>query len=382
LARKIRFIHTSDIHLDTSFAGSRFPSRLGDRKREAIRSTFRRIIEDAKREAVDFVLIAGDLFEHDRITPDTVQFLKQQFESLGGIRVFISPGNHDPYLRGSPYHDEAWPANVHIFRNEEFRVVELPDLGARVVGFGFNRTQLEEHHFARLDRLADDAVNIVVSHGSDLGRVPEGKAKHGPLTIEEVAGKNIQYCALGHYHQQRPVANPIDDTVVWYAGIPEGRGWDETGSRAYLFCEIENGQARVQGIECNQYPLQVLTIECEGFSTREQIIAAVLQQRGVIFNDRTILRIRLTGSLDPRLDLSTSEMEERLAGEVLHLQWEDQTQPALDFQVLAEEKTLCGWFVRALNERIANSAAEERETLERARQYGVQALLGREIRPR
>src|SRR5206468_4023212 len=148
-------------------------------------------IEDAKRETVDFVLIAGDLFEHDRITPDTVQFLKQQFESLGGIRVFISPGNHDPYLRGSPYHDEAWPANVHIFRSEEFRSVELPDLGARVVGFGFNRTQLEEHHFARLDRLADDAVNIVVSHGSDLGRVPEGKAKHGPLSIEEVAGNNI-----------------------------------------------------------------------------------------------------------------------------------------------------------------------------------------------
>ena len=234
----------------------------------------------------------------------------------------------------------------------------------------------------RLGRLPDDAVNIVVSHGSDLGRIPDGKSKHGPLTIEEIAGKNIQYCALGHYHQQRPIPNPIDDTAVWYSGIPEGRGWDETGGCGYLLGEIENGRARVKGIECGQYPLQVLDIDCEGFSTREQIIDAILQQRCARFNDRTILRVRLTGPLDPRLDLSTSEMEERLAEEVLYVQWEDLTHSALDFQVLAEEKTLCGRFVLALNERIANSSAEERETLERARSCGVQALLGREIRLR
>src|SRR5688572_8282950 len=67
----IRFIHTSDVHLDTSFAGSGFPSHLGDRKREAVRATFRSILEDALRRPVDLVLIAGDLFEHDRVSPDT-----------------------------------------------------------------------------------------------------------------------------------------------------------------------------------------------------------------------------------------------------------------------------------------------------------------------
>ena len=116
--RPVRFIHTSDVHLDTSFSGSGFPSRLGDRKREAIRGTFRRIMEDARSCNVDFVLIAGDLFELERITPDTFEFLKQQFENLGGIRVFISPGNHDPCAQGSPYREESWPANVHIFAEE------------------------------------------------------------------------------------------------------------------------------------------------------------------------------------------------------------------------------------------------------------------------
>ncbi len=100
--RPVRFIHTSDIHLDTSFSGAALPSRLGDRKREAVRGTFRRILEEAARLPADFVLVAGDLFEHDRVTADTVEFLKQQFAALGEIRVFIAPGNHDPYLRGSP----------------------------------------------------------------------------------------------------------------------------------------------------------------------------------------------------------------------------------------------------------------------------------------
>jgi len=58
IMKPVRFIHTSDIHLDTSFSGSGFSSRLGDRKREAIRATFRRIVEDARSHEVDFLLVA------------------------------------------------------------------------------------------------------------------------------------------------------------------------------------------------------------------------------------------------------------------------------------------------------------------------------------
>jgi exonuclease SbcD len=173
----VRFIHTSDIHLDTSFSGSGFPSRLGDRKREAIRATFRRIIADARLYKVDFVLIAGDLYESDRVTPDTVEFLKQQFENLEGSGIFISPGNHDPYMQGSPYKEEAWPKNVHIFDREEFQSIDLPNLGVRVSGFGFVHALLEDHPFQLLNVLPKEAFNVVLSHGSDLSRVPAGKSR-------------------------------------------------------------------------------------------------------------------------------------------------------------------------------------------------------------
>ena len=148
--------------------------------------------------------------------------------------------------RDLPTGKKSWPANVHIFNAEEFRSVELPDLGVRVTGFGFTRTQMDEHHFQRLPVLSNELFNIVLSHGSDVSRVPAGKSKHGPFTIEEIAGKNIQYCALGHYHQQHRVPNPVDETQIWYSGIPEGRGWDEEGACGYLAGEIENGGVRVE----------------------------------------------------------------------------------------------------------------------------------------
>ncbi|HTY64951.1 MAG TPA: DNA repair exonuclease [Acidobacteriota bacterium] len=380
--KPVRFIHTSDVHLDTSFSGSGFPSRLGDRKREAIRGTFRRIMDDARTSDADFVLIAGDLFELERITPDTFEFLKRQFESLGSIRVFIAPGNHDPCVQGSPYREEAWPANVHIFNAEEFQSVELPELGVRVTGFGFTHTQMDAHHFQQLPILPTELFNIVVTHGSDVSRVPAGKSKHGPFTIEEIIGKNVQYCALGHYHQQHMVSNPVDDTLAWYSGIPEGRGWDEEGACGYLVGEIEDGRVRVESRICSQYDLNTLTVNCDSFATREQILDSILERRGVGFNSKSILRVQLTGAMDPRLDLSLTELEERLAGEVLHIRWEDQTHPALDFDSIALEKTLRGRFVRILNERIADAAENERTVLERARLYGVQALSGREVRLR
>jgi DNA repair exonuclease SbcCD nuclease subunit len=380
--KPVRFIHTSDVHLDTSFSGSGFPSWLGDRKREAIRATFRRIIEDARNDEVDFVLIAGDLFELERITPDTFEFIKQQLATLGGVRVFIAPGNHDPCAPGSPYREESWPGNVHIFATEEFQSIELPQAGVRITGFGFAHPYLEEHHFERLPVLPNDLLNIVLAHGSDASCVPAGKAKHGPFEIEELAGKNIHYCALGHYHEQHQVPNPIDGTQVWYSGIPEGRGWDEEGPCGYLLGKIENGRIQVESKFCNQYRLNTLRVDCDAFSTREQILDVILSRRGGLFDPKTILRVQLVGALDPKLDLSLAELEERLADEVLYVQWDDQTHPALDFESISQEKTLRGRFVRILNERIAAAPEVDRIILERARLYGVQALSGREVRLR
>jgi len=105
-------------------------------------------------------------------------------------------------------------------------------------------------------------------------------------------------------------------------------------------------------------------------------------QHEAALDPRTLLRVILEGSPDPRLDLSLAEIGERLADEVLHLQIEDRTLPAIDFDALAVDNTLQGRFVQEMNRRIAATEGEEREILILARRYGAQALLGREVRLR
>ena len=386
--KPVRFIHTSDIHLDTGFSGAGFPSRLGNRKREAIRETFRRILEDARVENVDFVLVAGDLFELGRVTPDTVEFLKQQFVSISPARVFVTPGNHDPFIKGSPYREESWPANVHVFGKAEFQSVELPEIGVRVTGFGFTQPFFSERFLRKLPVLPDDLRNIVIAHASNTGHIPEGKAAHGPFELGELADRNIDYCALGHYHRQQRLQDPkipMGNIEVWYAGIPEGRGWDEEGARGYLFCEMDDRGVHVQNRNCSRFDLYTITIDCDGFSTREQILDAILRHKDAEVKPDSILRVRLEGTPDPRLDLSLAELEERLAGACLFIQWEDRLLPALDFAAISGEKTLRGEFAHVLGKRIAALGATtdgELETLERARRYGVEALSGREVRLR
>jgi DNA repair protein SbcD/Mre11 len=373
----VRFLHISDVHLDTSLSGSRFPSRLGDRKREAIRMTFREILEEARSLPVDLVLVAGDLFEHDRVTPDTVEFLKQQFRSLAPLAVFVSPGNHDPCVPGSPYLDDDWPSNVTIFREEEWRSVELRRAGLRVTSFGYGRAQLPSRLFGSLPTLSADLVNVVLAHASDSSRVPEGKAQHVPFAADEIAGKNVQYCALGHYHQQRPVENMFDSTAIWYAGIPEPRGWGDEGEGGYLIGEVTPDGASVDARRSGRFPLRSLEIACDGFTSREQIVDAVMQHSASTFDQRTILRVELTGYLDSRLDLSIPELDERLAGHALFVRWDDHTRPSIDFEAAAGERTLRGRFARTMNERIAAATApDEKERLERARLYGFKALDG------
>ena len=95
----MRFLHIADVHLETSFTGRSEEVRA--RLREASRQAFRNAVDLAIREDVHALLIAGDLFDGDRLSFQTERFLLEQVGRLNdqGISVVCATGNHDP---GSP----------------------------------------------------------------------------------------------------------------------------------------------------------------------------------------------------------------------------------------------------------------------------------------
>ncbi|MBW1866832.1 MAG: DNA repair exonuclease, partial [Deltaproteobacteria bacterium] len=112
----MKFIHTADIHLDSPL--HRLEAYEGapvDEIRQASRRAFENLIELAVNESVNFVLIAGDLFDGDWKDYNTGLYFIRQVRRLydAGIHVFIVSGNHD--AAGQVTKTLPYPGNTHVF---------------------------------------------------------------------------------------------------------------------------------------------------------------------------------------------------------------------------------------------------------------------------
>src|SRR5690606_17712379 len=129
----MRFLHLADVHLDTPFAGRSDAVRR--RLREASREALARAVGCAIAEGVHAVLIAGDLFDGDRLSFRTERFLLDELRRLdeAGIPVVYATGNHDPGRDAYRTRPLAWPANVHVVADGAPRTLTISDSHGRAV---------------------------------------------------------------------------------------------------------------------------------------------------------------------------------------------------------------------------------------------------------
>ena len=111
----MRFIHAADLHIDSPLRGlNRFEGAPVARLRSATRQALTRLVDLALDEEVDFVLIAGDLYDRDWQDFHTGLFVREQMVRLGraGVKVFIVQGNHD--AQGVISRQLPWPSSNWI----------------------------------------------------------------------------------------------------------------------------------------------------------------------------------------------------------------------------------------------------------------------------
>ena len=129
----MKILHCADLHLDSPFSG--LDVSTGESRREEQRELFRSLMCLARNRRVDLLLIAGDLFDSGYTSTKTVQFVSDMLSKLE-CPVVISPGNHDPYIKGGLYATE-FPKNVCIFDSETLSSFDFPELGVTVYGYAF-----------------------------------------------------------------------------------------------------------------------------------------------------------------------------------------------------------------------------------------------------
>ncbi|MBQ3497063.1 MAG: metallophosphoesterase [Oscillospiraceae bacterium] len=362
----IRLLHAADFHLDSAF-GALSPENAKLRRREG-RDTIRRLSNYVNQNAVDIVLLAGDLFDGALVYRETLEAMGAALGAMNA-QVFIAPGNHDPYTPHSPYVTEAWPDNVHIFSSSRIESVALPELGCVVYGAAFTSAEQSESLLRGFRAPEDGRTHLMVLH-ADLDAA---SAQYDPITRGEVHESGLTYLALGHVHRVSGVER-VGKTAVAYCGCIEGRGFDELGERGFLCGTAAPSDVQMEFVPFALRRYEVCTAALDGGVSAEEAIRTVTARTTA----DDIYRIILTG--ETREEISLARLHAALAGEFFHLELRDETRVARDVWARQDEDSLRGLFLRGLRAQY-DAATEEaqRRRIEQAVRFGLAALDGREL---
>jgi DNA repair protein SbcD/Mre11 len=239
----ITFIHAADIHLDSPLKGlERYENAPVERIRGATRRAFTRLIDLAIEKTVDFVLIAGDLYDGDWRDYNTGLYLVRELGRLRELKipVFLIAGNHDAANKMT--RALRLPENVHFLAHERPETVHLDELGVAIHGQSFAKAAVMENLAAAYPAPAKGVTNIGLLH-TGMGGV-DGHERYAPCTLEELRVRGYDYWALGHIHARQVLCN---EPMVVFAGNVQGRHIRETGPKGCLLATIHPDQ-RIESV--------------------------------------------------------------------------------------------------------------------------------------
>jgi len=240
------FLHASDIHLDSPLKGlETHDDAPVDDIRGATRLAFENMVDLAIEEEVNFVLIAGDLYDGDWKDYHTGIFFVKQMGRLdkAGIRVFIVSGNHDAasqITRTMPL-----PDNVFRFSHKTPQSEKLEDLNVVIHGQSYAARSIPDNLALNYPPYHPGCFNIGLLHTSLTGR--DGHENYAPCAIDDLKSKGYDYWALGHVHKREVVS---EDPWIIFSGNIQGRHIKESGPKSATLVTVEDG--RVTRVEVRE----------------------------------------------------------------------------------------------------------------------------------
>lgn len=360
----VRLLLFSDLHLDTQFGWA--GTSLARRRRQALRDTLAKVVTVALETSLAAILCGGDLYEHDRTSPDTGEFLRTAFDKLNPIPVFIAPGNHDWYGTQALYRQVRWSPNVHVFTDSHLQPVPLEEgvtlWGAAHPGPAHMQGFLEGF---RVDR---SGLHLALFHGSERSLLPfqeEGKSMHAPFNGSQIEQAGLHHVFLGHYHR------PRDADRYTYPGNPDPLTFGEEGERGVVLATcLADGTLRRERIRVAVSQVHDLEVDVTGSESRQDVLDEVSRAIRTLSGSA---RVTTIGEVGSAVDLGMEDLRrEELAPGLDALVVRTRIQVRYDFDAIAAEPTVRGQFVRDV--RAAILSAEERQ---RVLVTGLRALEGR-----
>ena len=256
----MRFIHAADLHIDSPLRGlDRYDGAPVERLRTATRSAFERLIDKAINERVDFVLVAGDIYDCDWQDFHTGLFFRGQMVRLEreGIRVFIVQGNHD--AQGVISKQLILPPNVTVFSSRAAQTVQIDNLSVAIHGRSFPERAVDEDLVPSYPPPVPGFFNIGLLHTSLTGRA--GHDTYAPTDLATLKTKGYDYWALGHVHAREVLA---EQPRIVFPGNLQGRHAKETGPKGCELVTVQAGRVEAECVPLDVVRWSQLTLSLDG----------------------------------------------------------------------------------------------------------------------
>ncbi|MDU4939780.1 MAG: DNA repair exonuclease [Clostridium sp.] len=366
--KRIKIVHTGDLHFDTPFKDvGESQSRIN---KEELKEVFRNIIHFCKEKAVDILLLTGDIFDNFTLNRETLYFIEQSLKEILEVKVFISPGNHDPYGNKSFYKLINWPHNVYIFKGD-LEKVYLEDLDINVWGYGFREKYIRESVLKDFSE-PSDKINIMVLHG-EISSSNKGN-EYNPITFDDIRNSGMDYIALGHRHNFSGI-NKEGQTFYAYSGCPQGRGFGELGDKGIIYGYVSKGTVDLEFVKTSKRNYIEEHIDISDSFGYEEVKKSIIDSINESDRKHNLYKIVLEGEISPDFSIDEELLRERLGLDFYYCKIVDKTRVKYNIEEITKGYSVKSLFVKKIMNLIDSAETEEdEEVLMMALKVGLSSL--------
>ncbi|SAK72509.1 metallophosphoesterase [Caballeronia fortuita] len=268
----MRFIHAADIHLDSPLHGlSAYADAPAEMLRNATREAFSKLVSVAIDEQIDFMVIAGDLYDGTWRDHNTGIFFCREMGRLrrAGIPVYVLFGNHD--AESEMTSQLQLPDNVHTFSTRKAQTFLIDDLKVALHGHSFKEKAVTTNLVAAYPPAVAGYFNIGVLHTALEGGSMH--ASYAPCSVAELHAKEYHYWALGHVHDY---AIWRDASTIVFPGNLQGRNIRETGRRGAVIVTVSDAEeVSVERLFIDVLRWEAVTVDASQASTLDEVALAI-----------------------------------------------------------------------------------------------------------
>lgn len=373
---RLRFLHCSDIHLDTPFTG--ISAEKSEERRRMLRISFIKMMQYVRDTNINVVLMSGDVFDIRYATNVTAEVLIREFKNCPDTEFIIAPGKCDYYNDNPIYASGRLPKNCHIFSSDKLARFDFEDYNVTVYGWAFMSDKMTESPI--YDRQVDDSsrVNIVCAYADLNGKLGSTSC---PISTSDIKKFGADYYALGGRHDASKFLS-AGASKYSYCGSLECTGFEENGLGGVNLITIDYCDGEIT-IENKSVPFGHIKFETEslditGVSSNNEIINRISQLISKKkYDNETALRIELTGYVSP--DFVVPKNIENDAFGLYFFKLIDKTIPLYGTEKLKRDMSVKGEIFRQFYPMLTGDDEEQKLVGARALRVALAALDGREI---